>query len=169
MVSCSGFGLPLHAQLLRLFVTVFRLAFIMFVLQRDAIVRNAEASRNYSRKRTEGTHNKGQPANAGQQRYMSHKRQSPNQDAVKASNQHTTLTSHRTMCHQRTRHRHRGAAPTVVATGTHAAQIQLIPRRRGKAPTFIPCVCLWWSPAPGDTCWPAALAMRSAQPRYTDT
>ena len=31
MVSCSGFGLPMHAQLLRLFVTTT-------LLQRDAIV-----------------------------------------------------------------------------------------------------------------------------------
>ena len=55
----------MHAQLLRLFVT------------------EQEASK--------GIHNKCQPANAGQQHYSSHKRQSPNQAAVQASNQHTAL------------------------------------------------------------------------------
>ena len=41
---------------------------------------------------TKGTHNKRQPTNAGQQRYTSHKRLTPNQAAVKKSNQHTNLT-----------------------------------------------------------------------------
>ena len=64
-------------------------------------------------------------------RYTSHKRQSPNQAVVQASNQHTTLTSHRTLCHRGTRHRHRGTTPTADVTGTRAAHIQLKPKRPG--------------------------------------
>ena len=144
MVSCSGFGLPLHAQLLRLFVTsstrdrlplehqCWREMFYVIstvwlsprrigmsnecslacngavclvkrrvccyketrwlgmhkqaLLQRDAIVGHAEAIRTQSRKPSKAhTHNKLQPTNAGQKRYMSHKRQSSNQTAVQAS------------------------------------------------------------------------------------
>ena len=89
---------------------------------------------------TKGAHNKRQSTNAGQQRYTSHKRQTPNQAAVKASNQQTTLTAHRNLCHRGARHRHKGTAPTASATGTHAAQIQLKQRRRGQplAPVMIP-------------------------------
>ena len=47
---------------------------------------------------------------------MSHKRHTPNQAAVKASNQHTTLTSHRTLCHRGTKQKHKGAAPTTGTT-----------------------------------------------------
>ena len=58
----------------------------------------------------------------------------PDQTAVKASTQHTTLTSHRTLCHRGTRQRHRGAAPTTGTTGSHTVHIQLKPRRRDKPP-----------------------------------
>ena len=58
----------------------------------------------------------------------------PDQAAVKAFNQHTTLTSHRTLCHRGSRQRHRGAAPTTGVTGSHAVHIQLKPRRRGNPP-----------------------------------
>ena len=67
---------------------------------------------------------------AGQQGYTSHKRQSPRQAAVHASNQHTTPTSHRNLCHGGTRHR--GTAPTARATGARAAHIQ---RKRGTGAT----------------------------------
>ena len=77
------------------------------------------------------THSKLQPTNAGQQRYTSHKPQSPNQAAVQASNQHTTLTSHRPLCHRGTRQRYRGVAPTAGVTGGHAVHIQVKPRLRG--------------------------------------
>ena len=86
---------------------------------------------------TKGTHNKRQPANAGQQRYTSHERHSPNQAAVQASNEHTTVTSHRPLCHRGTRHRHWGTAPTAGATGTRAVHIQLKPRRRGNPPARV--------------------------------
>ena len=39
---------------------------------------------------TKGKHNKRQPTNAGQQHHTSHKRQSPIQAAIQASNQHIT-------------------------------------------------------------------------------
>ena len=55
----------------------------------------------------------------------------PDQAAVKASNQHTNLTSHRILCHRGTRQGHRGAAPTTGTTGSHAVHIQLKPMRRG--------------------------------------
>ena len=74
---------------------------------------------------TKGTHNKRQLTNEGQQRYTRHKRQFPNQAAVQASKQHTTLTSHRTLCHRGTIQRHCGAAPTTAATGTRTAHIKL--------------------------------------------
>ena len=76
--------------------------------------------------------------NAGQQRYSSHKQQSPSPAAVKASNQHTTLRSHRTLCHRGTKYT--DAAPIEGATGTDAARIQLISRRRGnpQAPVMEP-------------------------------
>ena len=83
-------------------------------------------SRQYpEQETTKGTHNKRQPTNAGQQCYTSHKRQNPNQATVKASNQHFTLTSHRTLCHRDTRPRHWGAAPTTGTIGSHKAHIQL--------------------------------------------
>ena len=82
-----------------------------------------------TRARSHQRHTQQTPA---QKRYMSHKRQSPNQAALQASNEHTTLTSHRTLCHRGTRHR--GTAPTVGATGTRTAHIQLKPRRRGIPP-----------------------------------
>ena len=65
----------------------------MCVLQRDAIVRNAEASRNYRRKPQKAHTTNASPSTQAYNA-TSHKRQSPNQTSVKASNQHTTLTSH---------------------------------------------------------------------------
>ena len=51
-----------------------------------------------------------------------------------ASNQHSTLTSHRTLCHRGTSQRHKSAAPTTGTTGSHTVHIQLKPRRRGNRP-----------------------------------
>ena len=115
------------------------------VLQRDAMVRNASAGNNHSRKPLKAhTTNTSPPMQA----YTSHRRQTPNQAAVKASNQHTTLTSRRTLCHPGTRQRHRSAAPTTGTTGSHVVHIQLKPRRRGNPPA--PCAehsvleCSFW-------------------------
>ena len=62
------------------------------------------------------------------------KRQSPNKASVQASNQHTTLTSYRPLCHPGTRHRHRGTTPTEGATGTRVAHIQLETKAPGQPP-----------------------------------
>ena len=55
----------------------------------------------------------------------------PDQAAKKESDQHTTLISHRTLCHRGTSQRHRGAASTTRTAGSHVVHIQLKPRRRG--------------------------------------
>ena len=59
------------------------------------------------------------------------------QAAAKASNQHTTLTSHRSLCHRGTRQIHRGAAPSTGTTESQAVHIQLKPRRRGNRPASV--------------------------------
>ena len=60
--------------------------------------------------------------------------ENPRPGRCKASNQHTTLTSHRTQCHRGTRQRHTGAAPTAGTKGTHVVHIQLKPWRKGNPP-----------------------------------
>ena len=74
------------------------------------------------------THDKLQHTNAGQQRYTSHKWQSFNQAAVHASNQDTTHTSHHTLCHQGTSHRHGSTAP---AGSAHATETEALGRSLG--------------------------------------
>ena len=55
----------------------------------------------------------------------------------------TTQTSHRTLRHQGTSHRHGSTAPTKGATGTRATHTQLKPRRWGSpwAPVVKPRHC----------------------------
>ena len=101
---------------------------ICVVQTRDGSVSKQELEKEA----TEDTYTRQTPA---QQRNTSHNRQSPSQTAAHASNQHTTHTSHRTLCHRSTTHRHSGTTSTAGATGIRAAHIQLKPRHRGNAPT----------------------------------
>ena len=101
------------------------------MLQRDAMVRKAKSKQELEQETTKAhTHDKHQPTNAGQQRYTSHKRQTP----ARPRHMHLNNTTHRTLCHRGTSHRHSGTAPTAGATGTRAAHLQLKPRRRGNPP-----------------------------------
>ena len=67
----------MHAQLLRLFV-------VTFAMHRQAGTRAGNDQKAHTH-----THGKHEPTNAGQQRYTSHKRQTPSHAAAHASNQHT--------------------------------------------------------------------------------
>ena len=67
MISCASFGLPIHAQPLRLFV------------------------REQDITEVTHTHKTRQHTNVGEQRCTSCKQQTPNQAAVRASHQDTVL------------------------------------------------------------------------------
>ena len=150
MVSCSGFGLPLHAQLLRLFVTT------LFYKEARWLGMHKQAG---TRAGNQGTHNKRQNTNTGHQRYTSHKRQSPNQAAAHASNQHTTLTSYRTLCHRGPSHRYRRDRDPHSA---HTAETEALGPGEGMRPyaaavgTF-----LWLLTVPPLACAPFTIASRT--------